>query len=623
MKLLSAQSFINKSSKTFERFPFAIVAAIIGAFYSIRIVHNNFDDSFSEKHYYYNIVMSAYLAMLLFTAIVISTERAVVTKLVTYGLYFVGLLLVVGYYFSLPDHFMAVSIIKFSLFSIGLHLLIAFVPYITKDEQHGFWQYNKTIFLRILTSVLYTSVLYAGLVIALLAIDSLFKIDIDGKVYADLWILLVGIFNTWFFLAGFPTDYEELEAKDDYPKGLKIFTQFVLLPLITVYLVILYAYMIKIIAMWQWPMGYVSYLVIAFSIAGILSLLLIYPIRNDEKNKWILTFSKFFYFAIFPLIILLSLAIKRRISDYGITENRYFILVLAVWLLAIASYFLISRKKNIKVIPITLCCIAFLSSFGPWSAFNISVFSQKRHLVKLLEKNNMIKDGKIKLQHDTLPFADHKEICSTIDYLVNTHGYATMQPFFTVNLDSLMKSNSKIDYSYSYDQVNTVFSLMHLSYIYDYETPDTMGVVTGADAIDNTISYRSSSDDVHMMDISGYDYMVSDYKLYSTGSADTSNNNSSFLLGKQAFNVFFDPKKQLLYVTTIKDSLPIDVLPFYTSLKDKKLNVDNELPTADMILVSANNKIAVKILFSNIEGTKENSRFIITNMDMAILVKLK
>ena len=45
-----------------------------------------------------------------------------------------------------------------------------------------------------------------------------------------LWIVIAGVFETWFFLAGVPKNLEELDESDDYPKGLKIFTQYVLLP---------------------------------------------------------------------------------------------------------------------------------------------------------------------------------------------------------------------------------------------------------------------------------------------------------------------------------------------------------------------------------------------------------
>jgi hypothetical protein len=620
MKPVSAQSFIKKSTATFERFPFAIIAAVIGAIYSILLVHSSFDSLLSDKnHYYYNILMSSYLGLLLFIALTVFCERISVSKSIKYLIQGAGLLIVIGYYFTLPDHFALISFTKFTLYSIGLHLLIAFVPYITKDEQRGFWQYNKTIFIRILTALLYTTVLFAGIAIALLSIETLFKINIDYKLYADLWILLSGIFNTWFFLAGFPADFEALETTDDYPKGLQIFTQFVLLPLITVYLLILYAYMIKIIVLWQWPVGYISYLVIAFSIAGILSLLLIHPIRNDEKNKWILTYSRFFYLAIFPLIILLALAIKRRISDYGITENRYFILVLAMWLIGMATYFLISRNKSIKVIPVSLCLIVFLSSFGPWSSFNVAIYSQQKHLVSLLEKNKMIVNGKIKPAHDTISSADRTEISSTISYLIDKHGYQTLQPYFSENLDSLMKPTLKTDYSF--EQSAKIFSLMKISESNDY---DESAKEEKTDDVETpTLTYTSNYDDGLPAAVTGYDYLISNYSMqYSEGEDST----TSYTLGNTDVTVAYSNTKKQLYIIASEDSLAFNISGLLISLKNRgesEDSLESEQEAADMTLQSANNKMAAKVIFKNISVKKDSILFDISNIEANILLKLK
>src|SRR5699024_3468757 len=172
-------------------------------------------------------------------------------------------------------------------------------------------------------------------------------------------------FNTWFFLAGIPDPIHKLDRIRNYPKGLKVFTQNILIPLVIIYMIILYLYMAKIITQWAWPEGWISILVLSFSIAGILANLLLHPLRNDIKYKWVKRFSKGYYWILVPLSILLLLAIWRRISEYGITVERYFVLVLGLWLTGIVLYFVISRAKNIKVIPASLCIVAFAISIGP------------------------------------------------------------------------------------------------------------------------------------------------------------------------------------------------------------------------------------------------------------------
>src|SRR5260221_5641582 len=169
------------------------------------------------------------------------------------------------YYFLQPDHYSVQALIRFFVYGVGRAWLIDCVSF-SGRENHGFWIFNKRLFLRILTSVLYTLVLYLGLTLALLAIRNLFNVHVDDKLYAYIWFVLAGIFNTWFFLAGFPADYENPVVIADYPRGLKIFTQFVLLPILTVYLLILYAYLFRIIFTATWPYRWVAYLLLGFYI---------------------------------------------------------------------------------------------------------------------------------------------------------------------------------------------------------------------------------------------------------------------------------------------------------------------------------------------------------------------
>ena len=85
------------------------------------------------------------------------------------------------------------------------------LPYLAVSEPNGFWQYNRSLFLRFCLAALYSGVLYVGLVVALFAINQLFKAQIASVVYARLWLTISFVFNTWFFLAGVPRDLPALE----------------------------------------------------------------------------------------------------------------------------------------------------------------------------------------------------------------------------------------------------------------------------------------------------------------------------------------------------------------------------------------------------------------------------
>ncbi|HET6253403.1 MAG TPA: DUF4153 domain-containing protein [Puia sp.] len=472
MRFPSLQSLAGGAWHTFRRFPIAILlaakATALGIWLNhVNETHNDYVISGARTAipaWFWNAIVSCYLGMLLSVAASVWVEKKG-TRTLAIALQAAVLILAGLYYWSLPAEHNVQMVLRTVVLALGLHWLIAVIGF-GRGEVNGFWNFNKQLFLRILMTWLYATVLYIGIALALLAIDRLFNVNVHWEVYSDCWWVLAGIFSIWLFLAGFPTSYANPEVISDYPRGLKIFTQYVLLPLVTVYLLILYAYMFKIIFTAHWPSGWVGWMVMAFSVAGILSLLLIYPLRNEESNTWIRSYSQIFYFALLPLIGLLFCAIYKRVVPYGITEQRYFLLALALWLLFITLYFLLSRKKDIRLVPLTLCILAFLSCWGPWGAFSVSMHSQRHRLQGMLEKYGLLVNGKVVAgkTHVEVSLKDRKAISSEVDYIVGNHGYKPLQPWFNSNLDSLLKGKDDRFGGPSQD----VVKLMGVEYAYSW-----------------------------------------------------------------------------------------------------------------------------------------------------------
>ena len=65
----------------------------------------------------------------------------------------------------------------------------------------------------------------------------------------------------------------------------------------------------------------------------------------------------------------------------------------------------------------------------------------------------------------TLYLLDRKGISSIVNYLVTVHGYNILQPYFTANLDSLLKNNSKNNYDYEYEKPRIILSLINVTYV--------------------------------------------------------------------------------------------------------------------------------------------------------------
>lgn len=66
-----------------------------------------------------------------------------------------------------------------------------------------------------------------------------------------------------------------------------------------------------------------------------------------------------------PLLILMSIGICRRISDYGITASRLYLATINVWFYVVCIIMLKTKVRRIHWIPISFCVIFALASVLP------------------------------------------------------------------------------------------------------------------------------------------------------------------------------------------------------------------------------------------------------------------
>ena len=464
IKLPSTKYIIARSKESFLRFPLTILSSLVATFIGIYLVE--FSHEINNYFPLISLLLTSILGISSFFCCALFVEKNhlnLKSKLIcTLGV--IVLLAIV--YFSLPGSKEAftslVSYIRFGVLAIIAHLCVCFIPYVGDKNINGFWNYNKMLFLRFFTASLYSGVLFLGLLLAVEALILLFEVNVDKqKLYPKFFIFAAGLFSTWSFVTGIPKELNKLDPTQGSPYAIKVFAQYVLLPLLALYLIIIYAYATKILFLWDWPKGIVAYLISGISMLGIITFLLTYPYGRSKENSWIKLFANSYFYILFPLIILLFIAIWLRISAYGTTINRYVIVALGIWLSIISFYFSL-RKTNIKFIPISLAIILFLMLFGPWSMFWISEKSQVSRLKKILTDHSILIEGSLKneviWEVKSLPefysknennneqlFNDsiENEIKSILDYLNDYHGMSKIQSFTRQNLDSLALLSSK------------------------------------------------------------------------------------------------------------------------------------------------------------------------------------
>lgn len=465
MKFLSLKTLRENAFHSLLRFPLALLFAFGGTIVSVIMV----GASSSDLEGLGRVLLTCFLGLPCLLGCHLYAERTT-SKFQKLLLPIVGLIAVAIYGFCFAPvagifRDVKTSIIFFVL-NICMHLWVALAPYMGKKELLGFWRFNEVLFSRFVLTVIFSGVLYGGLSLSLLSIDKLFGLDINDDYYGKLFLVVAGVFNTWFFLSGIPKDYKEINVEKVFPKGLKVFTQYILIPLAILYMLILYAYGFKIIAQGSLPKGWVSMLVMCYSLVGILATLLVYPLRDKAENAWVKFFAKFFFIAILPLVVLLFVAIGARIGDYGITELRYYLVLLGSWLAVISLYFVFSKQKNIKLIPLSLFILGLLSLFGPWNVFSISHNSQFSRLEQIYTKYEMVSEGQpLAKPVGDMDKDDAREVSNIIGYLVEMDYLDKLSVLYQTDIgvikDIIMSQDKDVWY-YERDLTDTLLTMANI-----------------------------------------------------------------------------------------------------------------------------------------------------------------
>ena len=350
MRFPSVVEAAGRARETVIRFPLALLAGGVAAV-AAWIAVGGPD---SESTAVLRIILAALVGIPLLFVLVLDGERRGWSGSKRLLVSAVGLVVPVGFFLLGPDWSYILLFTRFFHLDLGLHLLVAFLPFIGVPSENGFWQYNRTLFLRFLVSALYSTVLYTGLALALAALDQLFGVNVEGKTYVRLMFVIAFVFNTWFFLGGVPRDLAALGEREEYPAGLKVFTQFVLIPLVAIYLLILTTYLGRVLLTRTWPSGWIGWLVSGVAVAGTLALLLVHPLRERKGLGWINAYGRWFFVVLLPSVGMLLAAILQRVGQYGFTERRYFLLVLALYLGGIAIFYGLTGSRRIRWIPLVL-----------------------------------------------------------------------------------------------------------------------------------------------------------------------------------------------------------------------------------------------------------------------------
>ena len=416
-------NFGEKLQIAITRFPLTFACVIAVAVLFVLAIHTDTDNIYMKW------IMAGVVSAFGTLAIYLFAEYRL-KKLLTSVINTVFIGLIFQLFFSFSNNISDANATQFVILTVSFFLAMFFVGYISEKNSLRWWNNLQDTLFHLVISAFFAGVLMAGLSLAIVSLDKLFGLKIDDEVYAYLAVFCFVLFMPSYFLS----QLSEKTASDEsfsisYPVIFKILGLYILLPILAIYTLILYGYLFKIIASWELPNGWVSWLVSILGFVGFLTMVILHPLNLKGENKIIRFFSRFFPLIFFPLLVLMLVGIVRRFSDYGITINRLLVLILNIWFFGISIYLFISRSRQPKWILISFATIALLSAVGPWSVINLTEKSLKNELSQLLSDANWTNSDASQIK--TLDTAKQIRLSDVAYYLQRTYGIESIRPMFS------------------------------------------------------------------------------------------------------------------------------------------------------------------------------------------------
>lgn len=561
----------NSIKNTFRRFPFTITSAILATIFLILSTFDEYAEAYNNKMLSFGLVFV--FGIFLYAFIKLFNEGLrnyydlknlknnnlfkilsyVITLPILYGVY------ELVYHENKVMAFYDNNFIYFTLIAA----LVVGSSFVGKFNYHkDFVAYVAKILRAFIISNIYSFIVFIGISGIIFALNSLFKFNFGSSVYLRVAIFSFILFNVVTFFSDFPkvrdsfTDYK-------YPKAFRILLVYIITPIVIIYTAILLAYFVKILVLWQIPNNLIVNLVIWFASFSIVYL---FFLSRVETITFINKFKIVFPFTLFPLLGMMFFAIYLRIKEYGMTENRYIVIAVGLWIFLSLIYYIFYRENSNISIPIFLSVIILITGIGPASATSLSIRSQNTRFEKLLRDNKMIAGEEIK-PNINIESDAKSQIVDIVSYMVRTDRVdklSYMPKDFKLNEDSFTKL-----FGFS----NIIESKNYLGYSYTDNLPT-----------DSELGFD--------IDIEGYKHLI---YVYSLDDAVTSGN-YKFEKDKKEIKIYKKAKSDYKTIMTIDLAKLRDNLKLLYKTKDR-------IELEDLAI----EKDGYKVLFTNIYFGKEDN----------------
>ena len=416
--------------RSIERFPLTVFFAVLLTVCAIILEHKGYDTITKDWRFLMIWYPATEIALSISLSLWIEEHKGKFVYSMIAGLIhiiWIGVSLLLMWQYDMLEYAPYTYFIVALIITLALSLLSG--SFFKDKGNVSFWNFCFRITGSVVVSTVVSGIVCGGLELLLLSIENLFGADISNHIYIDISIVCLFLLMPILVIQGIPAGNLKHDT-DPMPMPrlienavTKLFT-----PIAIAYFITLYCYAAKILFTWQLPDGWVSWLVTVSMVAFVILFMLVYPYRDKasrSESGWNRTavriITRWMPILMLPLLLLMSIGVARRISDYGITILRVYLVAFNLWCYAVCIVLIIKRNAGIMWIPVSFVLTFAVLSILPLNVSSCVRKSLTSKITATMQENGW--DGKVMGDDEygkflsTLDPAVSHQIDSRIDYL--------------------------------------------------------------------------------------------------------------------------------------------------------------------------------------------------------------
>ncbi len=298
------------------------------------------------------------------------------------------------------------------------------------------WLFNLRLGLAVLLAIIVGVVFAAGLSAIVESLNFLFEAGLPNELHGHIWATAASLVAPIYGLSLAPRELnEEVHIADQrdtlLERGVSVLVNYILVPITLVYALILHAYAVKILLDGNLPRNQIGMMVTIFALGGTGAWLIAWPWRDTGSRllRWFV--HGWFWLTIVPAILLI-VAVWERIAAYGVTPERYGLVIVAIWLAIVTLYLAVRRNRaDMRMLLGSFAVLVLIGAGGPWGANGLTISDQFARLTSLLSTNKMLGDDmRVVDPLPDIPNDTKSQIRSILDTLNQVDGLDRLRPLF-------------------------------------------------------------------------------------------------------------------------------------------------------------------------------------------------